>query len=272
MARMHTPRNDLELAHRLADLAGTAIRPHFRALAAVDNKAGGAAFDPVTVADREAEERMRETLERERPDDGVFAEEFAPRESASGRTWMLDPIDGTRAFVMGLPVWGTLIALTEGAGASPHIGIMDQPFVGERFSASPEGALWRRGTHSKALSTRRGVRLEAAIAATTSPFLFTPHSRARLDRLMGACRMTRFGTDCYGYALVAGGFIDIVIEEGLRAFDVAPFVPLIERAGGSVTDFSGAPIGPTLPSDFAGQVLAVGDPRLVPQIVDVLAG
>lgn len=260
--------SDVALVHRLADAAGTAILPHFRRLATVDNKAAEG-FDPVTVADRNAEIAMRAVLAAERPDDAIHGEEFAPKGGTSGRTWVLDPIDGTRGFMAGLPTWGVLIALCDAEG--PVLGMMSQPFVAERFLATPDGAVEIRNGLETALRTRRCKTLEAAVLATTSPDAFADADALAFRALGTACRMIRYGTDCYGYAMLAGGHIDVVVEFGLKAVDIAPFVPLIERAGGAVTDRSGAPIGPTLPHAFAGEAVAVGDARLLPAVLERLA-
>lgn len=272
MPHMHPPSDDLAIAHALADLARTAILPHFRALDGVEDKVGRPHFDPVTIADKNAEAAMRERLAVVRPDDGVLGEEFPNTPGTSGRTWILDPVDGTRGFLMGLPTWGTLIALSPGSGQSPTIGIMDQPYVGERFFAHGGEAAWQRDGAPRPIHTRRCDGLGAALVATTSPDLFSDGGAPRFRRLQARVRMVRFGTDCYAYALLAAGHIDIVMEEGLRAFDIAPFVPLIEAAGGVVTDFSGRPIGPTLPDAFHGEVLALGDPSLLPAALDAING
>lgn len=270
---MHADDDDLTLAHLLADHAGAAILPHFRSLDEPHDKNSGGAFDPVTEADRRAEAVMREHLSMARPDDGVLGEEQAAKPSANGRTWILDPVDGTQGFLMGLPTWGTLIALTPAPGAAPTVGIMDQPFVRERFAAGPDGVVWRQHGVTRKISTRGCKSLSHALAVTTSPFLFDPANRQKYDRLAAAVRTTRFGTDCYGYSVLAAGQIDIVMEQGLRAYDIAPFVPIVEGAGGIVTDFSGEPIGPKLlDEDFNGEALALGDPRLLPHVLDVLNG
>lgn len=267
---MHPPENDLALAHRLADRAESVILPHFRRLPGVDDKGGGRAFDPVTVADREAEAAMRALLAAERPDDGVFGEEFANRAGSSGRTWILDPIDGTRGFLMGLPTWGVLVALADASG--PVLGLMAQPFVGERFFAGPGGAAWRGAAGERRLATRPAPRLDTALLATTSPHAFSAAVAPGFARLAAAVRMVRYGTDCYAYAMLAAGQIDVVVEEGLHAFDIAPFVVIVERAGGLVTDFAGHRVGPTLPDRYGGEAVAVGDPALLPQVLDALNG
>jgi histidinol phosphatase-like enzyme (inositol monophosphatase family) len=265
---MHADADDLFLCHALAEAAGAVILPHFRALAGVDNK-DESGFDPVTVADRAAEARMREILAVERPDDGVLGEEFDARPGTSGRTWILDPIDGTRAFIMGLPTWGILIALADASG--PRVGLMAQPLVGDTFSVGPDGVRFtsRLGEHKA--RTRGCGSLGEATLATTSPHNFAPEMRQRFERLAGDVRMVRYGTDCYHYALLAAGHIDIVVETGLKPVDVAPFVPMVERAGGAITDLSGRPIGPSLLAGYSGEAVAVGDPALLGPVLEHLA-
>jgi len=265
---MHTAESDVELAHRLADDAGAAILPHLRALPPVENKAA-AGFDPVTIADRNAERAIRDRLAVERPEDGILGEEFPPVTGTSGRTWILDPIDGTRGFMAGLPTWGVLIALADAEG--PSVGMMAQPFVGERFFASREAAFLssRRGTEQ--LSTRRCPRLAEAVVACTSIDHFDAPMRERVQAMSGRVRMIRYGTDCYGYALLAAGHIDIVIETRLQPFDIAPFVPMVEAAGGALFDRAGARIGASVLQGYGGDGIAVGDPALADELVAVLS-
>lgn len=260
--------DDGALAFALAKAAGAAIRPHFRSAMRVDNKTAQG-FDPVTAADREAETRMRELIAAERPGDAVHGEEFSNATGRTGRTWILDPIDGTRAFIAGLPTWGTLIALVN--GSKPVLGLMHQPVLGETFVADADGAfLIGHGTRTP-LATRACESLALASAATTSPDAFEPREWEAFERLHGAVRAVRYGTDCYGYAMLAAGFLDVVVEAGLKAVDIAPFVPIVERAGGRVTDWAGEPIAGRLTSGFAGDVIAVGDPELIGPVVAALA-
>jgi len=261
---MQTHLSDVELSHHLADAASAAIMPHFRALPDVENKAA-TGFDPVTVADRAAEEAIRQSLAEARPDDGILGEEFPPTAGKSGRTWVLDPIDGTRGFMAGLPTWGVLIALAEEGG--PSVGMMAQPFVGERFFASEAGAFhtWSRGTEP--LKTRRCRRLADAVIALTALDHFDPEMRETLAALSRVARLVRFGTDCYGYAMLAAGHVDIVLETGLKPFDIAPFVPIVERAGGALVDRRGERIGPSVMGDYSSDGIAVGDPALLDELI-----
>ncbi|GAB5378517.1 MAG: histidinol-phosphatase [Acuticoccus sp.] len=256
--------SDVELAHRLADDATSAIEPLFRALPEVENKAAEG-FDPVTEADRAAEHAIRQRLAVERPEDGILGEEYPPLAGSSGRTWVLDPIDGTRAFMTGMPTWGVLIALAEAEG--PTVGMMAQPFVGERFFADAEGVFheWSRGRQP--MRTRACRDLSEAVVACTSPDLFDEPMGTALRALTRKTRLVRYGTDCYAYAMLAAGHVDIVLESGLKPFDIAPFVPIVERAGGMLVDRRGERIGPTVMGEYGGDGIAVGDPHLLEAVL-----
>jgi len=193
------------------------------------------------------------------------------REGTSGRTWILDPIDGTRAFMMGLPTWGILVALADRNG--PFLGMMCQPVVSERFWNTSSGAFHAGYAQEIAIHTRPCPSLAEAIVATTSPRNFKdPGVRARFDALCDEARMIRYGTDCYAYALLAAGHIDVVVETGLKPVDIAPFVPMIAAAGGMIVDLAGNPIGPRVLEGYHGEAVAVGDPALLPTVLDRLAG
>ena len=209
---------------------------------------------------------MRAILSRARPDDGVFGEEEEVTTGTSGLTWVLDPIDGTRAFISGLPTWGTLIALDDGERG--RIGIVDQPYLQERFvgilGAKPEAMLIRAANKRK-IATRSGVSLAQATVFTTDPYLFEPSEYDAFTRIRDRARLTRYGTDCYAYALLAMGQIDAVVESGLQAYDIAAHVPLIHAAGGVVSDWSGNDCR------WGGQVVAAGSPELHAELLEVLA-
>ena len=239
-------------AHAAADAARAAILPHFRTALAVDSK--GAAFDPVTRADREAEAAMRAVLARMRPDDAILGEEAGATAGTSGLTWVLDPIDGTRAFLCGAPTWGVLIALSDANG--PVYGIVDQPFTGERFEGGADGATWTRGAETRPLSVRATTELARATILTTFPEVGTPDDAAAFARLAARCRLTRYGLDCYGYALLAAGQVDLVVEAGLQPWDVAAPMAVVRSAGGIVTDWTGGP------AQDGGRVIAAGTPEL----------
>jgi myo-inositol-1(or 4)-monophosphatase len=253
----------VDFAHRLADSAGAAILPHFRARGLVANKSADS-FDPVTEADRQAETAMRAMIEAAFPDHGISGEEFPDKPSSGPHRWLLDPIDGTKAFVMGMPVWGTLIGLME--NGRPIVGMMDQPFTGERFWGSGEGAFFRdRSGQPGPIATRRCGALSEAILAATTPDMFKNGEPERFARLSQACRLTRFGGDCYSYCMLAMGFIDIVAEASLKPYDIIPLIPVIEAAGGKVTTWEGGdPVG-------GGRILAVGDPALHDAAMAMLA-
>jgi histidinol phosphatase-like enzyme (inositol monophosphatase family) len=245
-------------AHELADAAGAVILPHFRAQLAVDNK-DAAAFDPVTIADRDAETAMRALIEARFPDHGILGEEHGVKRGAGRCTWVLDPVDGTRGFITGLPTWGTLIGLE--VDERPLLGIMEQPFVGDRFVGSPLGAelrsVSRAGQRLVALGTRPCASLREAILSTTSPDLFaTGADRGAFDRLRSEVRLTRYGGDCYAYSMVALGLVDLVVESGLKPYDIVALVPIIERAGGVVTTWDGGS------PRHGGRIVAAGDRRV----------
>lgn len=246
----------VSFACRLADAAGETIRPWFRAeLEVVDKGAGGAAFDPVTEADRRAEEVMRSLIRERYPAHGILGEEHGEQRGSAPLTWVLDPIDGTRAFVCGMPQWGTLIALND--GARPVLGVLDQPITHERWIGQPGHAELVTPAGRKKLATRRCEGLASAVAMTTHPTsYFTPAERAAFERLGRGAKMTRFGGDCYAYGLVALGFVDLVVESALKPWDIQALIPIIEGAGGIVTSWDGGD------AQGGGRVIAAGDARV----------
>lgn len=255
------PPNDDELreliafACELADASGPVILPHFREPLDVENKAAGAAYDPVTRADRDAEAVIRAGIRARHPTHGILGEEHGHEPGEGPWTWVIDPIDGTRAFVTGVPLWGTLIALFD--GARPLLGVVDQPFLGERFVGSRLGAQLRSRAGARTLQTRPCARLEDAAVACTTPEIFTdPGERAAFDGLAARARLVRYGGDCYAYCVLALGFFDLVVESSLKPYDIQALVPIIEAAGGVVTTWSGGD-----PCD-GGQIVAAGDPRV----------
>jgi len=237
-------------------------------LGADDKSAPNTGYDPVTLADREIERTMRAILATERPDDGILGEEYEAVPSRSGITWVLDPIDGTRAFLCGLPNWGVLIAVND--GTRPVIGIMDQPFTGERFTgvmlADHQSATLDTHDGQNGLSTRAAT-LETALMCCTDPTMFQDApERTAFARLGERVRMTRYGTDCYGYALLAMGQVDLVVEASLKPYDIQALMPLIEAAGGVVTDWQGGD------PQHGGQVIAAATPALHAAAISVLNG
>ncbi|MBM2575342.1 histidinol-phosphatase [Jannaschia sp. Os4] len=249
-------------AHAMADAARVAILPHFRTPMDVESK--GAAFDPVTVADRAGEAAMRAVLAARRPEDGVLGEEEGATEGTSGLTWVLDPIDGTRGFISGTPTWGVLIALRDAEG--PVLGIVDQPFTGERFLGTRDGAVWTRGQERREIRTRRTEALAEATILTTFPEVGAQAEAAAFHRLAERCRLTRYGMDCYGYALLAAGCVDLVVEAGLNAYDIAAPVALVQGAGGTVTAWDGGP------AHDGGTAVAAATPALHAAALEVLRG
>ncbi len=244
----------LGTAHRLADAARTAILPYFRTDGLRADSKAGHRFDPVTAADRDAEAAMRAVLAKARPDDGILGEEFAPAAGTSGLTWVLDPIDGTRGFISGTPTWGVLIAVSDADG--PILGVIDQPYIGERFVGGLGIAEFVGPAGRRALATRATDRLEHATIFTTFPEVGTPEEGAAFHRLAARCNLTRYGMDCYAYALVAAGQVDLVVEAGLHAYDVHAPIAVIEAAGGVVSDWRGGP------AHGGGRVLAAANPAL----------
>lgn len=241
------------VAEGLADAARTAILPHFRSRTlATESK--GDAYDPVTKADRAAELAMRDLLQNLRPEDGIVGEEFPDLEGASGWTWVLDPIDGTRGFVAGTPTWGVLIALADADG--PKLGIIDQPFTQERFAGGFGRATYDGPQGSGDLEVRTGRPLAEATLFTTFPEVGTREEAAAFRAVANHVQLVRYGMDCYAYALLARGQIDLVIEAGLKPYDICAPIAVIEAAGGIVTDWSGAP------AHGGGQVVAAATPEL----------
>ncbi len=226
-------------AHELADVARVATLSYFRTRDLAAETKESTRFDPVTAADRLSEDRMREVLARRRPQDGILGEEFGLSAGTSGLTWVLDPIDGTRGYLSGTPTWGVLISVRDAAGVL--YGIIDQPYIGERF----EGGLGRArvvGPMGEATLAVRSPRpLSQAILFTTFPEVGTPDEGAAFRRVAPGAKLVRYGTDCYAYALIAAGQIDLVIEAGLQAYDVQAPIAVIEAAGGIVTDWQGRP-------------------------------
>ena len=252
---------DITLALRLADAARVEIQPHFREPVDAIRKSDSS---PVTLADRAAEEAMRKILKAEVPQDGVWGEEFGVTEGRSGRQWVLDPIDGTTAFLAGRPIFGTLISLlVEGF---PVLGIIDQPILGERWL----GVTGRQSTlNGKPIHTRACRELADAAIATTGPHYFDDHQGAHFMALAAKTDHKRMvmGGDCYNYAMLAMGQIDIVCEANLKLHDFAALAPIVEGAGGMICDWNGEP----LHAGSDGHVLALGDPARLEDVVAALA-
>lgn len=243
----------LDTAHRLANAASKVTLLHFRTNPAADHKGGGM-FDPVTAADKGAEAVIRDIIAREFPHHGIVGEEFGTVNEGAEYVWTLDPIDGTRAFILGMPQWGTLIGLQH--EGKPVLGIMDQPFIGERFWNDARAAWYRGPTGLQRCETRRCASLDRAFLAATTPDMFQGDDEVRFNRLAHAVRMRRFGGDCYAYCMLALGHIDIVAEAKLKPFDIVPLIPIVEKAGGVIGNWDGGS------ATEAGRCVACGDPAL----------
>jgi myo-inositol-1(or 4)-monophosphatase len=251
-------------AQQLADIAGDSIRPYFRRRIDISDKGVAGIYDPVTEADRGAEEAMRVAISREYPQDGIIGEEYGETTGTSDFVWVLDPVDGTRAFIAGQPLWGTLIGLE--ASGLPVLGLLDQPFLRERFIGHRGIAELRNSSGRMPLKTRACPTLSDAVITTTHPFThFRDEERSRFFHVERECRLSRYGGDCYAYALLAMGFIDLVIEAGLKHWDVAAILPIVEGAGGILTDWHGNA------ALKGGTVIAAGDARLHAAALALLA-
>jgi histidinol phosphatase-like enzyme (inositol monophosphatase family) len=251
--------DDIDLAGALADAAGDAIRPFYRAPFTIETKED---LSPVTQADRATESAIRALLARLRPDDGVIGEEYGADRPDAPRVWVIDPIDGTRAFMAGRPLFGTLIALIE--EGRPILGVIDQPIARDRWV----GAAGRPTTLNGSVARVRGCgALSLAHLATTGPNYFTGADGEAFDRLRSQTRDTLWGGDCHNYGLLASGHLDLVVEAGLKLHDYAALVPVVEGAGGRMTDWQGE----SLSAASDGRVIAAGDPALIEATVQALA-
>lgn len=248
--------DDLALLHDLADIAREEALRFFRTGLDVEGKATDREFDPVTLADRAIEAAIRERLAMARPDDGVLGEEAGLTQGRCERLWIVDPIDGTRAFVAGVPTWCVLIALCDAHG--PKLGLIDQPFTGERFIGERDryGELFHNGGTRRLASNQKTDQLGAALIATTDPGLFVGAEREAFQQVADQARIRRYGLDAYAYGALALGGVDLVIESGLKTWDVASHIPVVTGAGGVITNWRGGPC------HEGGQVLAAANPAL----------
>lgn len=246
---------------RLAAVAARETLPRFRLPGAVVNKSEDG-FDPVTEADRETEKAIRELIRSEFPDHAISGEEFGNEGCDADLMWVIDPIDGTRSFISGIPLWGTLAGLTENGHAVA--GMMAQPFIGELFYATGNGAFYE-GPHGQSrLSTSVTKDLFSATLFTTTPSIFDSARRARYDRLERQVRLARYGTDCYAYCMLAAGQIDCVVEAGLYPYDIVALIPIVEQAGGVITGWDGGP------AEHGGAIVAAANAALHTKIVAAL--
>jgi myo-inositol-1(or 4)-monophosphatase len=248
-------------AEAAADAAGAVIRPWFRAAPPTEQKGDDS---PVTSADREAEAAMGAVLARHFPDHGILGEEAGEQGAGARFGWVLDPIDGTRAFITGRPTFGTLVALLD--GDTPVLGVIDQPITGERWLGVAGRPTTFRGPWPSRAGCRPCPTLATAELSCTSPDIFRPAEAAGWQRLAGSVRRVTWGGDCYAYGLLALGQVDVVAEATLKLWDWAALVPVVEGAGGRMTDWRGAP----LHAGSDGTVLAVGDPALLPHAIRLL--
>jgi myo-inositol-1(or 4)-monophosphatase len=247
----------------LATASGEAILPFFRTAMSVEDK-GAASFDPVTAADRAAENAMRTLIKRSFPGHGIVGEEYGNEHADAEYVWVLDPIDGTKSFISGMPAWGSLIALTR--NGVPVFGMMHQPFIRERFTGDGGAAQYRGPAGKRELRVRRCERLSDAVLFTTSPLLMNAADREAYARVEKAVRLPRYGGDCYAYCMLAAGHVDLVIEAALKPHDIVALIPIVEGAGGIITTWEG---------DSAvkgGRIIAAGDRRVHDAAMKVLAG
>lgn len=252
-----------EFFRQLATAAASQTLPRFRRPHQVANKLAGG-FDPVTEADREAERAIRDLIGREFPDHGLLGEEFGPENLPNRHCWVIDPIDGTRAFISGLPLWGTLVGLLEDGKAVA--GMMSQPFTGELFYAAGGQAHYEGPGGARALKVRTTTDLRQATLCTTTPALFLDDARTSYDQLETAVQLARYGTDCYAYCMLAAGQVDLVVETGLQSYDIVALIPIIEAAGGVVTSRDGGP------AEAGGFVVAAATPQLHAAALELLNG
>ncbi|MBP2315138.1 histidinol-phosphatase [Azospirillum soli] len=249
------------LAQRLADASGPVVRRYFRTPVAVDDKADAS---PVTIADREAERTIRAIIEAERPDDGIYGEEFGTKNLDAEWVWVIDPIDGTKSFITGRPIFGTLIALLH--RGTPVLGIIDQPIINDRWVGIKGQPTIHNGQPARVRACAGG--LAAATLGTTSPDLFPGADIDGFRRVAGRAKVSVYGGDCYTYGLLASGYYDLVVESGLKLYDFAALVPVVTGAGGLMTDWQGNPLN----AESDGRVVAAGDARTHQETLAALAG
>ena len=254
----------IRVAHALADAARVETMRHFRTAIATEAKnAPGTRFDPVTVADRACELAMRAILATERPADGILGEEFGTSTGTSGLQWVLDPIDGTRGYISGTPTWGVLISVADDTG--PLFGIIDQPFIRERFEGGFGIARVTGPMGELPLQTRPARALSEAILLSTFPEIGTSADLAGFRAVATRAKLTRYGMDCYGYALLAAGQVDLVVEAGLLPYDIQAPIAVIQAAGGIVTNWQGGPCAQ------GGRVLAAANRGIHAEALALLA-
>jgi myo-inositol-1(or 4)-monophosphatase len=238
----------------LATVSGEAILPFFRTSLGIEDKGSATGFDPVTAADRAAETAMRTLIKRSFPEHGIVGEEYGDENTAAEYVWVLDPIDGTKSFITGMPAWGSLIALTR--NGVPIFGMMHQPFIRERFTGDGGATQYRGPAGERGLHVRPCAMLGDAMMFTTSPRLMNESDRAAFGRVEAAAKLSRYGGDCYAYCMLAAGHVDLVIETGLKPHDIVALIPIVEGAGGVITSWEGGSAA------NGGRVIAAGDKRV----------
>jgi myo-inositol-1(or 4)-monophosphatase len=246
---------------RLAAVSGDTIMPFFRSALTVENKKAGG-FDPVTAADRAAEEAMRQLIRKTFPEHGILGEEYGTEGSDAEYIWVLDPIDGTKSFISGMVAWGTLIGLMR--FGEPVYGMMHQPFTRERFSGDNGAAMYRGPTGNRDLRVRSCDSLSDALLFTTSPLLMNEADRARFRNVENKAKLSRYGGDCYAYCMLAAGQIDLIVETELKPYDIVALIPIIHGAGGIITTWEGAP------AQGGGRVVVAGDKRVHQAALELL--
>ncbi|MDO9411337.1 MAG: histidinol-phosphatase [Pseudolabrys sp.] len=237
---------------QLATASGETILPFFRTALAVENKLAGG-FDPVTAADRAAEDAMRSLIRQTFPEHGILGEEYGNEHTEAEYVWVLDPIDGTKSFISGMVAWGTLIGLTR--LGDPVYGMMHQPFTRERFTGDSGAAQYRGPAGERDLHVRKCDALSDAVLFTTSPLLMNASDRAAFSKVENKVKLSRYGGDCYAYCMLAAGQIDLIIETGLKPYDIVALIPIILGAGGIITTWDNRP------PQAGGRIVAAGDAR-----------
>jgi myo-inositol-1(or 4)-monophosphatase len=247
----------------LATVSGDSILPFFRTSMGIENKLVGGGFDPVTAADRAGEAAMRTLIKRTFAEHGIVGEEYGNECEDAEYVWTLDPIDGTKSFISGMPIWGTLIGLSH--RARPVFGMMHQPFTRERFSGDGVAARYRGPAGDRALHVRPCDTIADATLLTTSPLLMPAQDRAAFGRVEAQVKLSRYGGDCYAYCMLAAGHVDLVIETGLKPHDIVALIPIVTGAGGIITTWDNGS------AHQGGRVVAAGDKRVHAAALQILA-
>jgi len=245
----------------LANVSGHTILPFFRTALAVENKQAGG-FDPVTAADRAAEQAMRALIRRTFPDHGILGEEYGSERTDAEYVWVLDPIDGTKSFISGMPAWGTLIGLMR--FGEPVFGMMHQPFIKERFTGDGGAAHYRGPVGDRDLQVRDCASLNDALLYTTSPLLMNEADRATFRKVENVAKLSRYGGDCYAYCMLAAGQIDLIIETEINPYDIVALIPIVTGAGGIITTWENEP------AQQGGRIVVAGDERVHAAALEML--